>query len=118
MVYIPIIGIAKRLEEIYFPEDQSPIHISKKSISLKVLQQLRDEAHRFAIAFHRNKRSKDAIKSSLDNISGIGPQTKKILLQEFGSISRIKQSSEKVLIDLIGNSKTKILQNAIKKGNL
>ena len=115
---IPIIGIAKRLEEIYFPEDQIPIHISKKSISLKVLQQLRDEAHRFAIAFHRNKRSKDAIKSSLDNISGIGPQTKKILLQEFGSISRIKQSSEKVLIDLIGNSKTKILQNAIKKGNL
>lgn len=115
---IPIIGIAKRLEEIYFPEDQIPLHISKKSTSLKLLQQLRDEAHRFAITFHRGKRSKKAIKSSLDDIKGIGPQTKKLLLQEFGSIQRIKQSSIKDLVGLIGQSKTKILQEAIKKGSL
>ena len=115
---IPIIGIAKRLEEIYFPEDQYPLHISKKSTSLKLLQQIRDEAHRFAITFHRSKRSKQAIKSSLDDLSGIGDHTKNKLLSEFGSILRIKQSSEKDLIDLIGNSKAQIILEAIKKGQL
>ena len=115
---IPIIGIAKRLEEIYFPEDQIPLHISKKSTSLKLLQHLRDEAHRFAITFHRSKRSKKAIKSSLDEIKGIGPQTKQVLLQEFGSVARIKQSSSKDLVALIGQSKADIIHQAIKKGTL
>jgi len=115
---IPIIGIAKRLEEIYFPEDQVPIHISKKSSSLKLLQQIRDEAHRFAINFHRSKRSKNATKSSLDEVKGIGTQTKMLLLNEFGSVLRVKQSSELELQKLIGNSKTKIIQQAIKKGIL
>ena len=115
---IPIIGIAKRLEEIYFPEDQIPLHISKKSTSLKLLQQLRDEAHRFAITFHRTKRTKKAMISSLDDINGIGPQTKTLLLQKFGSVRRIKQSSKKDLIDAIGESKAEIIQKAIKKGSL
>ncbi len=115
---IPVIGIAKKLEEIYFPEDQLPLHISKKSTSLKLLQQVRDEAHRFAITFHRNKRSKKSIHSSLDQVKGIGQATKTKLLNEFGSIARIKESNEKDLINHIGHSKTKIILEEIKKGNL
>lgn len=115
---IPIIGIAKKLEEIYFPDDDIPLYISKKSTSLKLIQQLRDEAHRFAITFHRQKRSKSSYSSALDEISGIGTRTKETLLREFKSISRLKQSSEKDLIDLIGKSKTNIVLEAIKKGDL
>ncbi len=102
---IPIVGIAKKLEEIYYPEDEFPIHISKKSPSLKLIQHLRDEAHRFAITFHRQKRSKAAIASELDNITGIGQHTKKLLLEEFKSIKRISELSEDTLINSIGPSK-------------
>lgn len=112
---IPIIGIAKKLEEIYFPDDNIPIYISKKSTSLKLIQHLRDEAHRFAINFHRQKRSKRSIASSLDSIRGIGSETRDKLLKEFGSIKRLKQSSEKDLVDLLGNSKAKLILEAIKK---
>ena len=115
---IPIIGIAKRLEEVYYPEDDLPLHISKKSTSLKLIQKVRDEAHRFAITFHRNKRSKSSIQSSLDTIKGIGPKTKNVLLREFGSIKRIKESSEKDLIDLVGKSKAGQILEAIKKRDL
>ncbi len=115
---IPIIGIAKRLEEIYFPEDSIPLYISKKSTSLKLIQQLRDEAHRFAITFHRQKRSKASIESGLDNVKGIGKATREVLMKEFGSIVRLKQSSEKDLINLIGPSKSRTIMEAIKKGDL
>lgn len=115
---IPIIGIAKRLEEIYFPEDEIPIHIGKKSTSLKLLQKIRDEAHRFAITFHRQKRSKESLISSLDRIPNIGRSTRDKLMQEFGSVKRMKESSEVDLIKLIGNSKTQIILTAIKKGEL
>ncbi|SNS53922.1 Excinuclease ABC subunit C [Ekhidna lutea] len=115
---VPIIGIAKRLEEIYFPDDNLPIHINKKSTSLKLIQQIRDEAHRFAITFHRQKRSKESIESSLDSIKGIGASTREKIMREFGSVARLKQSSEKDLIDLVGQSKAKIIQRAIKKGVL
>lgn len=115
---IPIIGIAKRLEEIYFPEDEIPIHISKKSTSLKLIQQIRDEAHRFAITFHRQKRSKASIQSSLDAIKGIGNTTKDKLMREYGSVKRLKEVDEKSLTDLIGSSKSKIILEAIKKGDL
>ncbi|MFK7954228.1 MAG: excinuclease ABC subunit UvrC [Ekhidna sp.] len=115
---IPIIGIAKRLEEIYYPEDSIPIYISKKSTSLKLIQQLRDEAHRFAITFHRNKRSKASIISSLDSIRGIGKNTRELLMKEYKSISRLKQSSEKDLIGILGKSKASIIIEAIKKGDL
>ncbi|MEQ9303321.1 MAG: excinuclease ABC subunit C, partial [Marinoscillum sp.] len=108
---IPIIGIAKRLEEIYYPEDEIPIHISKKSTSLKLMQHLRDEAHRFAITFHRQKRSKAAIQSSLDEIKGIGKATKDILLNEFKSIKRIQAADKEEIADLIGPAKASLIQN-------
>ena len=76
---ITVIGIAKKLEEIYFPGDSVPIYLDKNSISLKIIQQLRNEAHRFGINFHREKRSSDMIKSDLDRIKGIGPKTKETI---------------------------------------
>ena len=102
---IPLIGIAKRLEEIYFPEDELPLHISKKSESLKLLQQLRNEAHRFAITFHRQKRSKNAISSSLTNIEGIGEQTARQLLNKFKSVKKLKQASLEEITAVVGKSK-------------
>ncbi len=113
---IPIIGIAKRLEEIYYPEDSMPLHISKRSTSLKLIQRLRDEAHRFAITFHKNKRSRNALQSSLDILGGIGSKTRNSLIKEFGSISRIKQASKRDLELLIGKSKTQIILEAINNG--
>ncbi|MEP5611833.1 MAG: excinuclease ABC subunit UvrC [Cyclobacteriaceae bacterium] len=115
---VSIIGIAKRLEEIYFPEDEIPIHISKKAHSLKLIQQIRDEAHRFAITFHRQKRSKSSLHSGLDSLKGIGEGTKKKLLLEFKSLQRIKAASKADLEQIVGVSKTVIIQEAIKKGNL
>jgi excinuclease ABC subunit C len=102
---IAIIGIAKRLEEIYFPEDPVPLYLDKKSESLKVIQFLRNEAHRFGITLHRNKRSKDAMQSGLDALPGVGPKTKENLLKKFKSFKRIKEASKDDLIQLIGNSK-------------
>jgi excinuclease ABC subunit C len=115
---IPIIGIAKRLEEIYFPEDEIPIHISKKSISLKLIQRIRDEAHRFAISFHRQKRSKESLKSSIDNIKGIGKESKKKLLIEYKSVQRIKEANSADLEKLLGAAKASTILEAIKKGDL
>jgi excinuclease ABC subunit C len=106
---ITVIGIAKKLEEIYFPGDSIPIYLDKNSISLKIIQQLRNEAHRFGINFHRNKRSSEMIKSDLDRIQGIGPKTKEILLKHFGSVEKIRNSSTDQLKNLIGPSKTAIL---------
>ncbi len=114
---IPIVGIAKKLEEIYYPEDSIPVHISKKSESLKLIQQLRDEAHRFAITFHRNLRSKGQTKSELDEIQGIGPQTKSILLKEFKSVKKVKEAGLEQLEALIGKSKAKkVIEYLQKKG--
>jgi len=106
---ITVIGIAKKLEEIYFPGDSIPIYLDKNSISLKIIQQLRNEAHRFGINFHRNKRSSEMIKSDLDQIPGIGPKTKEILLKHFGSVEKIRDSSQEELKRIIGTSKTAIL---------
>jgi excinuclease ABC subunit C len=106
---ITVIGIAKKLEEIYFPGDSVPIYLDKNSISLKIIQQLRNEAHRFGINFHRNKRSSDMIKSNLDQIKGIGPKTKEILLKHFESVDKIKSASEEELENLVGSAKTSIL---------
>jgi excinuclease ABC subunit C len=106
---IPIVGIAKRLEEIYYPEDSDPLFISKKSESLKLIQHLRNEAHRFAITFHRDQRSKDFTTSSLDTISGIGPKTRDELFRHFGSLKRIKEASEPELAKIVGPSKAKML---------
>ena len=112
---VAIIGIAKRLEEIYYPEDPLPLYINKKSPSLTLLQFLRDEAHRFAITFHRLKRSNEATKSALDEIQGIGPKSKEILLNKYKSVKRIKETSLEDLTELIGQQKANILYSYIKK---
>ena len=106
---IAIVGIAKRLEEIYFPEDPIPLYLDKKSESLKVIQFLRNEAHRFGITFHRNKRSKSTIKSGIDAIPGVGPKTKETLLKKFKSFKRIKEATENDLILVLGENKGKQL---------
>lgn len=102
---VAIIGIAKRLEEIYFPLDPIPLYLDKKSESLRVVQQLRNEAHRFGITFHRKKRSKAAINSALENIEGIGAKTAQQLLRKFKSVKRIRESSLEELSGVVGPSK-------------
>ncbi len=102
---IAIIGIAKRLEEIYYPGDAIPLYLDKKSESLKIIQQLRNEAHRFGIAHHRNKRSKGAINSELSNIDGVGEKTVLSLLKKFKSIKRLKTATFEDLEQLIGKDK-------------
>lgn len=106
---MPIIGIAKRLEEIYFPGDSYPIHIDKKSESLKLLQRIRDEAHRFAITFHRKVRSRNAFGTQLTAIPGIGENTADRLLKHFKSVKKIKEASEDQLAEVIGTSRAKAL---------
>lgn len=106
---IPIIGIAKRLEEIYFPGDSIPLYIDKNSETLKTIQQIRNEAHRFGIKFHRDKRSKSMMGSGLDQIKGIGEKTREKLLMSFSSIKDIKTTDKQRIIDLVGEKKTNIL---------
>ena len=107
---VPVIGIAKRLEEIYYPEDPYPIHISKKSASLKLLQRIRNEAHRFAITFHRDKRSKASLGSALEHIPGIGPKTIETLLKQFKSLKNIREASLEELAQHVGVRKATILK--------
>lgn len=106
---IAIIGIAKRLEEIYFPGDSVPLYLDKNSETLKIIQQLRDEAHRFGITFHRNKRSGEFIKSELENISGIGEKTITAVLKRFKSVENLKKQGYRVVADEIGDSKARII---------
>ncbi len=106
---ITIIGIAKRLEEIYFPEDSIPLYLDKNSETLKVIQQARNEAHRFGITFHRNKRSKEFIKSELENISGVGQKTIEQLFSCFNSVKQISETNTKNLEKCVGKQKAKII---------
>lgn len=108
---IAIIGIAKRLEEIYYPEDSIPLYLDKNSESLKIIQHLRDEAHRFGITFHRKKRSIYQVKSELDNIKGIGDETKRLLLKQFRSVKRIKMTDSQDIEKIIGKHKTKLIED-------
>ena len=103
---IAIIGIAKRLEEIYFPNDNTPIYLDKRSSSLKIIQQLRNEAHRFAINHHRKKRSINSISSELEKIDGIGPKTVEKIIQNFGSFKNLMTSKRSEIEELIGKEKT------------
>lgn len=112
---IAIIGIAKRLEEIYYPGDSVPLYLDKKSETLKIIQHLRNEAHRFGITFHRDKRSKNAIQSELELIEGIGEKTIEVLLKHFKSVKRIKEATEKEVSDVIGVSKAKKISEFYKK---
>jgi len=104
-----IIGIAKRLEEIYYPDDSVPLYIDKKSETLKIIQHMRDEAHRFGITHHRSRRDKGTLKTSLTEIPGIGPEKARQLLKEFKSITRIKDSSVETLAPVIGKAKAELV---------
>ena len=114
---IAILGIAKRLEEIFYPNDPVPLYLNKKSETLKVIQQMRNEAHRFAISFHRKKRSKQALNSTFDSIPGIGEKTKIQLLKKFKSLKKINEISDELLIKEIGISKTKKLRTFLNSKN-
>jgi excinuclease ABC subunit C len=92
-LHIPAIGLAKRLEEVYFPDRPDPLRIHRGSEALFVLQHIRDEAHRFAVTYHREKRSKRVMASPLDDVQGIGPARKKALLKRFGSLARLSRAS-------------------------
>ena len=112
---IAIIGIAKRLEEIYYPGDPVPMYLDKTSESLKIIQFLRNEAHRFSITHHRNKRSKAAIKSELEQIKGVGKQTVETLLQYYKSVKRVKQASLESLTSVIGAARAQKIQEGLLK---
>ncbi len=104
---IAIIGIAKRLEELFYPDDPVPLYLDKKSETLKVIQQLRNEAHRFGITHHRDKRSKSALQTSVETIPGIGEKTMLTLIKHFKSVKRLTQASEKEISEVVGVSKAK-----------
>jgi len=112
---IAIIGIAKRLEEIYFPGDSLPLYLDKRSTSLKLIQQLRNEAHRFSLKGHRNSRSKTMVKSELEQIQGVGPSTITDLLQAFKSVTNIKSKNKNELSEIIGDSRAKKVWNHFNK---
>ena len=112
---ITVIGIAKKLEEIYFPGDSVPIYLDKNSYTLKLIQTIRNEAHRFGINFHREKRSSEMTRSVLDEIKGIGPKTKEILLKNFGSVDKIREATSEELEKHIGRKKAMIVYGIFKK---
>lgn len=111
---VALVGIAKRLEEIYFPGDSVPLYIDKNSESLRVVQHLRDEAHRFGITHHRNRRSKSAIVSELSQIPGIGPTTEQALLSHFKSVKRIKEATPQQIADIVGQAKARLITEHFK----
>lgn len=110
---IAVVGIAKRLEEIYFPGDSFPLYIDKNSETLRVVQHLRDEAHRFGITHHRNRRSKNQTVSALDQIPGIGPKSREALLSTFKSVKRIKEANLDDLASVVGPAKASVVYNAL-----
>jgi excinuclease ABC subunit C len=112
---VTVIGIAKKLEEIYFPGDSVPLYLDKNSITLKVIQHLRNEAHRFGINFHRGKRSSKMNRSFLDEVPGIGEKTKELLLKKFGSVKKISEASPEDLEKAVGIKKAAILTAALQK---
>ena len=114
---ITVIGIAKRLEELFYPGDSVPLYLDKRSETLKIIQQLRNEAHRFGITHHRDKRSKTALNSSIESIPGIGEKTMLALIQHFKSVKRLKSATEKEISDVIGISKAKKIVEFYKTTN-
>ncbi len=112
---VAVIGIAKRLEEIYYPNDSIPLYLDKKSETLRIIQQIRDEAHRFGITHHRKKRSKGTIKTELTEIKGISDTTAQKLLTEFKSVKQMKQKSLEEIVAVVGNAKGKLVWNYFSK---
>ena len=115
---IAIIGIAKRLEELYYPGDSVPLYLDKKSETLKVIQYLRNEAHRFGITHHRDKRSKAALTNSLESIPGVGEKTMIALLKHFKSVKRLQNATEKEISEVVGVSKAKKITDFYKENKL
>ena len=115
---IAIIGIAKRLEEIYYPGDSVPLYLDKKSETLKIIQFLRNEAHRFGITHHRDKRSKSALTNSLESIPGIGEKTMITLMKHFKSVKRLQNADEKAISEVVGVSKAKKISDFYKNKSL
>ncbi len=114
---IAVVGIAKRLNEVYFPGDSIPLYIDKNSETLHVIQRLRDEAHRFAITFHRKQRSKKQVHSALDEVPRIGPKTRTLLLKHFKSLKRIREASEQDLAEVVGSAKARTLIEALSQSS-
>jgi excinuclease ABC subunit C len=114
---INIIGLAKKLEEVYFPNDSMPILLSKKSYYLKLLQQIRNEAHRFAINYHKDLRSKNFLKSRIETIKGIGEKTRLKLINKFGSLDKLREVDKKDIVNVIGEKKTEALLAFLKNKN-
>jgi excinuclease ABC subunit C len=112
---VTVIGIAKRLEELYYPGDQYPLYLDKKSETLKIIQQLRDEAHRFGITFHRKKRNKATLATELENVSGIGRTTAEKLLRHFKSVKKIKDAPETELLQVLNKSQTQAILDYFKQ---
>ncbi len=106
---ITIIGIAKRLEELYFPEDPIPLYLDKKSETLKILQRVRDEAHRFGVRHHRTRRKNATIQSELEEIPGVGPKSIELLLKKLKSVKRVRESSVETLAEIVGKSKAQLV---------
>ncbi|WP_027388469.1 excinuclease ABC subunit UvrC [Chryseobacterium gregarium] len=113
---ITIVGIAKRLEEIFFPEDPIPLYLDKKSETLKILQRVRDEAHRFGVRHHRTRRSNSTIKSELEGIPGVGEKTIEMLLSRLKSVKRVKESSLETLEEILGKSKAQVVYDFFNNG--
>lgn len=112
-----ILGIAKRLEELFFPEDELPLYIDKKSDTLRIIQQIRDEAHRFGITHHRKRRQKGSMQSELEGIKGLGPASITLLLKELKSVKKIKEASPELLADILGDAKARILLEYLNQSN-
>jgi len=112
---ITVIGIAKKLEEIYFPGDSVPLYLDKNTITLKIIQHLRNEAHRFGINFHRGKRSSKMNSSFLDEIPGIGEKTKELLLKKFGSVKKLSEASPEEIEKVVGIKKAGAIASALLK---
>jgi excinuclease ABC subunit C len=110
---VPVVGIAKRLEEIYFPGDSLPLHIRKNSPGLRLLQHLRDEAHRFAVRFHRQKRSRATLATASPRVPGIGPKTEAKLLREFRSWKKIREQSLEVLAERVGIARARRIKQSV-----
>lgn len=113
---VSMIGIAKRLEEIFYPGDPLPLYLDKRSVTLRIIQQLRDEAHRFGITHHRLRRSKSALVSELDDIKGIGAKTREALLTRFGSVEKIRRATSEELADTVGTARAKLILDYFSNG--
>jgi excinuclease ABC subunit C len=114
---VPVVGIAKRLEEIMYPDDPIPLYLDKNSETLRILQQLRNEAHRFGITFHRDKRSKAFISNELSNVVGIGEKTIEMLMQKFKSVARLKLTPAEEIAEVVGKDKADKIGDYFKKKN-